>query len=83
MHVYMLFGVVMLKPTLRYIEEIVNSVSRITKGRILKILPVSLSVQIGLRTESRGTLRKRSVWPKDLQNPTQRPTQNPPVARRF
>ena len=46
MHVYMLFGMVMLKPTLRYIEEIVNSLFRITVGQILKILPVSLSVKL-------------------------------------
>ena len=35
--VYMLFGVVMLKPTLRYIEEIVDSLFRITVGQILPV----------------------------------------------
>ncbi len=50
MRVYMLFGVVMLKPTFRYIE-LVNPLFHITVGQTFKILPVSWSVQIGFRTE--------------------------------
>ena len=37
MHVYMLSGVVMLKPTLRYIEETVNSQFRITVGQLFSV----------------------------------------------
>ena len=38
--VYMLLGMVMLKPTFRYIE-LVKSLFRITIGQTFKILPVS------------------------------------------
>ena len=53
MRVYMLFGVVLLKPTFRYIE-LVNALFRIIVHRVgqtFKILPVSRSAQIGFRTE--------------------------------
>ena len=50
MHVYMLFGVVMLKPTFRYIE-LVNPLFRINVSHTFKILPMSRSAQIGFRTE--------------------------------
>lgn len=57
MPVYILFGVVMLKLTLRYIE-IVNPLFRITVGQMFQILPLSRLVQIGLRT----TMPQASIY---------------------